>query len=99
MTIELEVDLDGLYDMAGRLKGLQEEFERADDVAEDSGVCFPELQQAMHQFAANWSDKRRKIGEMIDDVAGCVENTGRVYHEVERTIAGGFATSGGTSAS
>lgn len=94
MSIELGVDLDALRDLAGSLKGLQVEFERAGDVAEDSGVCFHELQDALHQFAANWSDKRRQIGDMINDVAGCVEHAANAYHEVENSLSGGFASQG-----
>lgn len=94
MSIELGVDLDALYDLAGSLKGLQVEFERAGDVAEDSGVCFDELRDALHQFAANWSDKRRQIGDMINDVAGGVENAGKAYCEVEDSLSSGFAGQG-----
>jgi hypothetical protein len=95
MSIELGVDVAALYDMAGRLKGLRQEFDAAGDVAVYSGVEHHELQGALHQFAANWSDKRRKIGEMIDDVAGCVENAGRAYEEAEQSIADAYGPGGG----
>lgn len=95
MSINLVVDVDGLYEMAGLLKGLQREFEAAGDVAEDAGVCEPALRDALHQFAANWSDKRRKIGEMIEDVALCVENAGRVYEENEQNLSTNFTGSTG----
>lgn len=95
MSIDLVVDIDGLYDLAGRLRGLQREFDAAGNVAEDAGVCDGGLREALHQFAANWSDKRRKISEMIDDVASCVENAGRVYEESEQNLSGNFAGSPG----
>lgn len=86
------VETSSLLEMAGRLKGLQQEFENADQVADAYSSGAPRLENALHEFANNWADKRRIIGDMIHQVAECVEQAALVYDETENSIAAGFGS-------
>ncbi len=86
------VDPNAVLDMAARLLGLRDEFDNAGDAFEgyDGAVGFPPLNDALESFATNWSDKRRKIGELIGEVAGAAQAAGDAYGECEGELAGSF---------
>lgn len=86
------VDPTAVLDMAARLLGLREELDNAGDAFEgyNDAVGFAPLNDALGSFASNWSDKRRKVGELIGEVAGAAQAAGDAYQECEGELAGSF---------
>jgi len=84
-----EVDVAELRDMAGRLKGLKEEFESQEDTVSgyDDAVGSNEVAGALEEFANNWSDKRRELAEKLEEVAGYASMAADAYHQTEGDLA------------
>lgn len=98
---ELEVDIAALRDMAGRLKGLKEEFEDQDALitGNEDAVGSPEVAGVLNDFVDNWSDKREELGEMLEEVAGYAVMAADAYAETEQTLAANIDESAAASGS
>ena len=98
---ELEVDIAALRNMAGRLKGLKEEFESQDALTSghQHAVGSPEIAGALDDFADNWSDKRKELGEMLEEVAGYAVMAADAYAETEQALAANIDESAAASGS
>lgn len=85
---EFTVDVAALRDMAGRLKGLKEDFESQDDTMSgyEDALGSDELAGALNDFADNWSDKREQIGEMLQEVSGYAEMAADAYWTTEQEL-------------
>lgn len=90
------VDPAAVLDMASRLIGLRDEFEGADSTVEgyDDALGFEPLTEALHAFATNWSDEKRKVGELIGEVAGAAQSAGEAYRACDGELAAGFDQDG-----
>ncbi|HWC14897.1 MAG TPA: hypothetical protein VG929_09915 [Actinomycetota bacterium] len=96
---EVEVDVAALRAMAGRLKGLKEAFESQDALVSGSADAFgsPEISGALQDFADNWSDARKELGQMLEEVAGYTlmaadayaDNEGGLSASIDKAAAGG----------
>lgn len=97
---ELEVDIGALRDMAGRLKGLKEEFESQGGLvaASEDEVGSPEVAGALRDFADNWSDKRKELGEMLHEVAGYALMAADAYAETEGGLSASIDKAAGSGA-
>ena len=98
---ELEVELAALRDMAYSLKELKHEFENQDAQVSgyDDAVGSPEIAGALDDFASNWSDKRKELGEMLEQVAGYAMLAHDAYSETEQTLSANIEESAAASAS
>lgn len=86
---ELEVDIGALREMAGRLKGLEQEFasQRATFAEYADAVGSPDIAGALNDFGDNWSDKREELSEMFQQVAGYAQMAADAYAETEDALA------------
>ncbi len=98
---ELEVELSALRDMAGRLKGLKNEFESQDSKVSgfEDALGAPEVAGALDDFANNWSDKRKELAEMLEQVAGYATLAADAYTETEHGLSENIEQSAAASAS
>ncbi len=92
-----EVDVAALRDMSARLKGLKDEFESQEDTVRgyEEAVGSPEIAGALDDFADNWSDKRKEIGEMLENVAGYAQMAADAYRETEDQLSSSMQPSAG----
>jgi hypothetical protein len=95
------VDPAAVIDMAGRLLGLRQEFDDAGDITDgyEDAIGFDDLSHEVHEFATNWSDKKRKVGELIGEVAGAAQIAGDAYQALEAELSGAFEDAGAPSGS
>ena len=79
-----------LLEIAGRLRGLQEEFNDQKDILArwEGALGSPEVDAALQEFADNWSDQREEVSEMLQEVAGYVFLAGEGYRGNEQAISG-----------
>lgn len=82
------VDVAALLEMAGRLRGLEREFDELGGALEasEAAVGSPEVADRLGEFASNWSDKRQEIAELLQSVAGYATMAGEGYAEVEAQL-------------
>ena len=98
---QFSVDPSALADMAGRLRGLQQEFDGLDDTVDgyESAVGSEELAERLRSFADNWSDKRKEIGEQIENVAGYATAAADAYSQHEQEMSSQISDVGGADRS
>ena len=86
---EFAVDVAALRDMSARLKGLKEDFESQEDTVHgyEDAVGAPEIAGALDDFADNWSDKRKELAEMLENVAGYSQMAADAYQETEEQLS------------
>ena len=89
-----------LRDMAGRLRGLQEEFNDQEDLISDhaGAAGSDEVDGALEDFASNWSDKREECSEMLQEVAGYAQIAADGYAQTEGALVQHIAASRPSSA-
>lgn len=87
-TIQLTVSVGDLEDMAGRLKGLQQEFDNLESTigGYDWAVGSSKVAQALDGFASNWSEKRKDMSKLLDTLAGYAAMGAQGYSGVEGNI-------------
>lgn len=90
MTKEtIRVDVLELLYLAGRLRGLQEEFDSLQDVLKgyESAVGSARIADRLESFATNWSDRRKEVGRRIDNVAGYAARAAEAYGGLEEELS------------
>lgn len=94
---QFSVDPAALADMAGRLRGLEEEFNGLEDTVEgyEEAVGSDELADKLRSFADNWSDKRKEIAKQIENVAGYATAAADAYSQHEQAMSSRISGAGG----
>ena len=83
------VDIPALADLGARLRHLQREFDRLGHKVEDYATVFGshEIEQALGDFARNWSDSRHEIDELLGHLAQAAEAAAEAYAATEAEIS------------
>ena len=88
------VETETLRDLAGRLKGIQAEFDALGDTVEgyEWAVGSEQLADRLGAFARNWSDKRKQISHLLEVTAGYAAAAADAYAQVDQELADGMET-------
>ncbi|MGH8906291.1 MAG: hypothetical protein ACRD0K_07215 [Egibacteraceae bacterium] len=91
--VTTDIDIGRLRDLAGRLRGLQEEFDRIDEVVSgyEEAIGSEKVVDRLGRFAANWSDKRWRTSELLQTLAGLAVMAAESYEQEEQAMATAMA--------
>ena len=85
---QYEHDVGQLEDLASRLSGLRDEFNGLGDRLRGYEVVVGhgDVSGALSRFASNWSDKRKDLGEKLDQLSGYVTTAAESYAGMENEL-------------
>jgi uncharacterized protein YukE len=86
---DLSIDMDELRTLAEDLKTIKEEFEDADDHAEDAANAtgHDDLRDKVNDFADKWRIKREEMTENVVKLQGIVQQISDTFTQVDTELA------------
>ncbi|GAA1715869.1 hypothetical protein GCM10009809_10010 [Isoptericola hypogeus] len=86
---DLSIDMDELRTLAEDLKTIKEEFEGADDHAEDAANATGHdgLRDKVNDFADKWRIKREEMTENVVKLQGIVQQISDTFTQVDTELA------------
>lgn len=91
MTGMIRLDLAVIRSTADDATRLRAAFDSSDDTARDAAAAcgHDELAATIERFASSWDDRRRGFAEDVGGIAAALDDIGRAFAHLDRTIAGG----------
>ncbi|MFI2103637.1 hypothetical protein ACH436_10105 [Isoptericola sp. NPDC019693] len=86
---DLSIDMEELRTLAEDLKTIKEEFEGADDRAEDAANAtgHDDLRDKVNDFADKWRIKREEMTENVVKLQGIIQQIVDTFSEIDTELA------------
>jgi hypothetical protein len=84
-TIKIDPAVVGA--MAQKLKGLAEEFKESDHDEYFEGIEPGSVKGKLHDFAHNWSEKKKSLEELLEDLSGFAKQAADTHGALDTQIA------------
>ena len=84
-TIKIDPAVVGA--MAEKLKGLAEEFKESDKDEYFEGVEPGNVKGKLHDFAHNWSEKKKQLEELLENLSGYCKNASDAHGSLDTQVA------------
>ncbi|MFV2145631.1 hypothetical protein [Isoptericola sp. G70] len=86
---DLSIDMEALRTLATDLKTIQEEFEGADERAEDAADAtgHDELRDKVSDFADKWRIKREEMTGNVEKLQGIIQQVADTFSEIDTELA------------
>ncbi|MDQ4124572.1 MAG: hypothetical protein M3134_03085, partial [Actinomycetota bacterium] len=96
MSTQFRVDVAQLGELGESLRRFHSEFANSESVMRsyEDDVGHPEVAEKLRSFATNWSDKRRKVQKLLEDVARYAEQAYEAYCGVEQELSSQYCEAG-----
>jgi hypothetical protein len=83
----IKIDPAVVGGMAEKLKGLAEEFKESDKDEYFEGVEPGNVKGKLHDFAHNWSEKKKQLEELLENLSGYCKNAADAHGTADTQIA------------
>ncbi len=84
---DIQIDADAVRFLAQRIESVRHEIQQAGDLDDSPGIGSKLVREALHDFSADWSDKRKKLADGLDKASDALRNTADTFTETDGALA------------
>jgi uncharacterized protein YukE len=87
MSVDVIADLDGLSTLGQRMRNVADDLKHTDRTFDGDAVHSHDIAEKLDDFSGRWSDKRKKLAEVLDQSAHAISDISDAFRSVDDALA------------